>query len=469
MGHILSLGRNGHDNLWNIAEKTGLSPLSVIPFVDMLVTYGLLTLKLWNEADIADYQKSVIEGRRSRGLASASILDRMSIDESDAEILYSDAVDDGATITSVMFELTYNCSERCIHCYNPGATRNAHEISYRANRNELTIDEYKSIIDQLYELGLIKVCLTGGDPFSKPIVWDIIKYLYEKDIAIDIYTNGQRLMGNEANLAKYYPRLVGLSLYSGVATDHDKITSVTGSWKKTMSVLSALSSYAIPINLKCCVMQPNVRSYYMVSDIAMEYGAMPQYELSITESNDGDLCAKKLRLNETQLKVVLRDLQVPLYVGPSAKDYGRVQKKMDTAPCGTGRTSFCITPDGDLRGCCAFPMTYGNIRDDKIIDTIVGNKIIEDWRNIMISDYTECGRYDYCSFCNLCSGNNYLEHGDYRKPAETNCYLAKCRYKLAAELSDNDASDLPREDLIRELQKLTIESVSLHREYRTGK
>lgn len=26
-----------------------------------------------------------------------------------------------------MFELTYNCSEKCIHCYNEGATRNDHE------------------------------------------------------------------------------------------------------------------------------------------------------------------------------------------------------------------------------------------------------------------------------------------------------------------------------------------------------
>lgn len=96
---------------------------------------------------------------------------------SSAEAAYTDRV---GGITSVMFELTYNCSEKCIHCYNVGATRNDQEISQRGNRKELTLEDYKRIIDELYEEGLVKVCLSGGDPFSKPIIWEVIDYLYQK-------------------------------------------------------------------------------------------------------------------------------------------------------------------------------------------------------------------------------------------------------------------------------------------------
>ena len=78
-----------------------------------------------------------------------------------------------------MFELTYRCSEMCIHCYNPGATRNNSEHSTRADRQELGIADYKRIIDELYEAGLVKVSISGGDPFSKEIVWDIIDYIYK--------------------------------------------------------------------------------------------------------------------------------------------------------------------------------------------------------------------------------------------------------------------------------------------------
>ena len=98
---------------------------------------------------------------------------------SNAEQAYYSAVDDGKTICSCMFELTYRCSEMCIHCYNPGATRNNAEVSHRSDLKELSIEDYKCIIDDMYENGLVKVCLTGGDPFSKEFIWELLDYLYK--------------------------------------------------------------------------------------------------------------------------------------------------------------------------------------------------------------------------------------------------------------------------------------------------
>lgn len=469
IGCILSLGRWGSTSIESIAKETMISPVSLFSFIVNLAGLGLVTLNLYSDEDVLRYRAAVKEARCDMALAAKSVVDRLNLDVSDAEVLYSEAVDDGHTVSAVMLELTYTCSESCIHCYNPGATRNKKEVSYRSNRVELTLEEYKNVIDQFIELGLIKVCLTGGDPFSKPIIWDIIDYLYQKDIAFDIYTNGQLLHGNEKRLADYYPRSVGISLYSGIPDDHDMITSVKGSWEKTMSVIASLSSLAVPMNLKCCVMQPNVKTYYMVADIAKEYGAVPQFELSITESNEGDMCPKRLRLNEKQLKVVLRDVQIPFYVGPSAKDYGRVTKQKDSAPCGTGHTSFCLTPDGYLRGCCAFPLDYGNVRDKSVSEILLNNVILEEWRETKISDYEECGVYDYCSFCNLCSGNNYIENGDYHKSSETNCYLAKCRSALAHELSGRNAPDLTRKELVDALQELEPDTIELFRDFRREK
>ena len=205
-----------------------------------------------------------------------------------------------------MFELTYRCSEKCIHCYNIGATRNEEEKSQRGDREELSLDEYKQLIDDLYAQGLVKVCLTGGDPFSKSFVWEIIDYLYNKDIAFDVFTNGQSIIKDIEKLANYYPRLVGVSIYSGIAEVHDYITRVNGSWERSMDVIRQLSSLAVPLNLKCCVMRPNVKSYFMVADIAKEYGAVfiigiggqfedgsihdgraPDYDDWITETGDG--------------------------------------------------------------------------------------------------------------------------------------------------------------------------------------
>ena len=98
-------------------------------------------------------------------------------------------------------------------------------------------------------------------------------------------------------------------------------------------------------------------------------------------------------------------------------------------------------------------------------EILTGSLELKCWRNSVVGDYTECGRYDYCDYCNLCAGVNYTEHGDFRKPAETNCYMAKCRYNLAQKLMKNPNQPMTREQLIDALQKLPIKETILQRKF----
>ena len=50
-------------------------------------------------------------------------------------------------------------------------------------------------------------------------------------------------------------------------------------------------------------------------------------------------------------------------------------------------------------------------------------------------------------------------------PAETNCYMAKCRFNLARRLMEHD-EPLSREQFIDALQNLKIEKVNLRRLYK---
>ena len=213
-------------------------------------------------------------------------------------------------------------------------------------------------------------------------------------------------------------------------------------------------------------MQPNLHTYYMVADLARQFNAVPQFEINITESNTGDLCAKQLRLTEEQLQVVLRDNNLALYVGKEAPNYGGQKRELSLCSCGSGKTSFCISPNGDLRACPAFTMVYGNLCVRTIVDVLTNSKTLAEWRAAVVADYTECGKYDYCDYCNLCAGVNYTEHGDFRKPAETNCFMAKCRYNLAHKLMEHDAP-MNREEFVAALQQLPKAKVTLQRQYHT--
>ena len=433
VGEILSVPRNGEFSIEAIAAKLNIAMESLEPFFVQLEQMGIVSSVFPTEEIVVDYRKRVSEYNcQQQQAVERTTQEKLPYAISNAEQLYTEKV---GGITSVMFELTYRCSEKCIHCYNEGATRNDKEISTRGDREELTFDDYKRIIDELYEQGLIKVCLTGGDPFSKSFAWELIDYLYNKGIAFDVFTNGQRIVDEVERLANYYPRLVGVSIYSGIPKVHDYITRVKGSWERSLSVVRKLSALGVPMNLKCCVMRPNVKSYYMVADIAKQYGAVPQFEISLTDSIEGDRCVSKhLRMTPEQLEIVLRDDNVALYVGKEAPNYGGQFKPMDQNPCGAGEHSLCITPEGNVIPCCAFHTLFGNLREQTVSEVINYSKELSYWRGLTLNDYEECGRHDYCAYCNLCSGNNFIEHGTPLKASDVNCYLAKTRYNLAQKM-----------------------------------
>lgn len=462
IGEILNVDRNGLVDIQSISEKTGVEIEDLTAFSNLLMNYGLLVSVIPEEDNIREYRNNVFLSKQDHvKQVSSEFQDQSVINTTDAERLYMERADG---ITSVMLELTYRCSEKCIHCYNPGATRNEKEVNERGNRKELDLNDYKRIIDELYEQGLMKVCLSGGDPFSKSIVWEILDYLYKKGIAIDIFTNGISVYKDVDRLARYYPRTIGISLYSNIPSVHDNITKVKGSYEKTIKFIQECSKYGMSMFLKCCIMRPNVKSYYTVKEVAYKYGALPQFDINITDSVEGDTCAStNLRLTHEMLEIVFRDKDVPYFIG-KALDEADAQSTLDLngKMCNAGFTTICITPEGNIQPCCAFPMMLGNLKNSSIKQELRDNTVLNWWKEKTLSDCTDCHKHPYCFFCQMCVGNNFIAHGTPLKPSENNCSIAKERYNLALKMKDG-YDPLQGKDLKERLNELDVILPPLYR------
>lgn len=83
--------------------------------------------------------------------------------------------------TTATIVLTNKCNFNCRHCsVNAG----------RALENELTFKEIKVLLKKLKELNVKKIELTGGEPFLRKDLINIIKYAKKLDFRIKILTNG---------------------------------------------------------------------------------------------------------------------------------------------------------------------------------------------------------------------------------------------------------------------------------------
>ena len=437
IGEVLSYIRNQEIDIESISANTDVPIDSIIEFFDdALINAGLIVTHVFSKNEIHELRRkwSEISIEESIHYNLSNLKTEQIIESQTAEMEYNKYLNEDTQIRSVMLELTYNCSEKCLHCYNMGATRNDSETSGRGCLSEMAIDDYIQLIDELDKLGCYKVCLSGGDPFSKPIVWDIIDYLYHKEIAFDIFTNGLSITTKVEKLVDYYPRLIGISIYSGIPQVHDRITRIKGSFDKSISVAKQLSSFGVPMAFKCVVMKPNIKSYHLVKELAKEIGAVCQIEANLCMGVDGDMSMiNHLRLSKEEFEVLLMDKDIPLYVGLDSLNEGKNPKPLDASPCAGGYGTYNIMPNGNMTICVNLQYTLGNVTKQSIASILQGEPL-KKWRKLLIGNIDTCGTKPECDYCTLCSGNNYSEHNTLHKPSNVNCYMAEVRYNLMQKL-----------------------------------
>lgn len=413
-------------------------------FIDQLLNNGILIDHLLSYSEILDLREKVGNYRIKieKSVDSSSEEEtkkKLPFVQSDPESEYASFLEHDRIPSVVMFELTYNCNEMCVHCFNPGAARNKDEKSLRNKRVEIDIEHYKNLIKDLDELGVYKIILTGGDPFVKPKIWDLIELISKTNIVMDIYTNGLALMGRVEKLAKFWPLSVGLSIYSGDHKVHNSITRVPNSLKKSLDVANQIAKFGIPMYFKCPIMTHNATSYYKVVEMAKDYGAIPQIDVSLTDAVDGDITiTENLQVKGELLNIILRDPNVPIYVGKEVPDFGRQVKNKKEAFCGAGTVMMNITPEGDVTPCNSFPTQFGNLRENSFKDIIKNSDDLHKWQNIVIEDYDECGTHEKCNYCSRCPGQSFIEHGTPLKASSANCNMAVARMNLASMLMQGD-------------------------------
>ena len=427
IGMILQVKHGGSIAVAVVSNALDISKISIIPFFEQLTECGLLSSKLLSDENVLLYRKSCIDkSAMIRHDFEGTIIEENKTPES----LYITSANN-ITIPVAMFELTYRCSERCIHCYNPGATRNDGELSGRSKVSEMSLEEYYQVIDDFSEAGLITLDISGGDPFSNNNVWKILEYLRKKEIQIRLFTNGQSIVDYIDQLAALYPRQVRLSLYSHDPAIHDSITRVKGSWEKTMNVARRLRELSVPVALVCVVMQPNFKTCLGVRDIGEKYGCEVDYDVCINDGIDGDIAPRRLRLNQRQYEIIFMDDYI------SSASLRRILPKSDPIegqPCGAGVSTFCVAPNGDLMPCATFHMVLGNLKKDRLLNIIQNNEKLKLLRESKSSQYEECWTHDYCEYCNFCVGNNYIETNSPYKASKNACNIAKIHYDLARKI-----------------------------------
>ena len=308
---------------------------------------------------------------------------------------------------SMSIELTYRCVERCIHCYIDDAPK-------FCAADELTLEEYKDILRQAREMGCVNVLFTGGEVLLRPDLCDIVEYATSLGFIVNVYTTGVGLTD------KVFDRLcaakvngISVSLYSGIAEEHDKITGVKGSFEKTLKAALMFKSAGVGTFIKCVAMKQNIDSleslYELGKRLDIYVSAVPR-----VVSGHEKKCAADYSLGTEELYKKFYELRSKYVSDEPVTETVPREQILNGNTCGAGLSSLSIDPLGGVHPCLTFPKAFGSIRKESLKNLWEKSRNLPYLKNRLMRKVTpQCETCEYIENCQVCVAALVAEKGEY--------------------------------------------------------
>lgn len=154
----------------------------------------------------------------------------------------------------VIWELTRACQLKCLHCRA--------EAQYHRDPRELTFEEGKRLIDDIYEMEQPLLVFTGGDPLMRPDVFELAKYAIDKGLRVSMTPSATPNVTKEA-IRK--AKEIGLSRWAFSldgpnAEIHDRFRGMPGSFDLTIKAIEYLHELDIPVQINTVISRYNVHA-----------------------------------------------------------------------------------------------------------------------------------------------------------------------------------------------------------------
>jgi len=165
---------------------------------------------------------------------------------------------------NVTLTLNYICNQKCIMC----GIRN---LSFN-KEHEIRVWEIERIIDEMVQMRIPELVLTGGEPFLYEGIFEVIKYANQKSRKIIMITNG------------FYPDIVvdkiidssvehlQISLDGSSGEVYDLIRGVKGSFGVVIKNIKKLISSGKSVGATVTITKQNFRDLISLARLAQDIG-----------------------------------------------------------------------------------------------------------------------------------------------------------------------------------------------------
>lgn len=325
------------------------------------------------------------------------------------------------------FELTNKCNLFCKHCYNKAYIESKEE--------ELSTEQVKEVIDKACSIGVEDIGFSGGEPFIRKDIIELIKYSVK--YPIHILTNGLLINSQMIEqLNKIDDLMLELRISLDGFTSHEKIRGV--SYKSILSNIEQLLKNDYVVTVNTMVTDDNLdellEMYEYFKKIHVDRWRLDFIFNSGNAKENNLLYSNYQKLFSTLKKLVLLyiddDPEIILDINKvfrsqflyNAKPY---TYNIESRPC-SYQGSLTVRPNGDVSFCPTYEKTFGNIFKDSIED-IVSNPEWKYFESIQVKNLPEkCQDCSYLKYCGGgCRADGYYTTGNILGVSDFTCQIMK--------------------------------------------
>jgi radical SAM protein with 4Fe4S-binding SPASM domain len=259
--------------------------------------------------------------------------------------------------------ITYRCNNNCSHCYN------ARSRKYP----ELGLEEWKRVIDRVWEQRIPHIVFTGGEPTLYPHLTELIAYAEEIGVITGLNTNGRNLADPAFVQALVDAGLdhVQITLESHDAAIHDKMVAARGAWEETVAGVRNVLASPLYVMTNTTLLTHNSPTVKETLQFLGELG-VPTVGLNALiysgkgEEVDTGLPEEDLPpLLETARAITEAQGQRLIWYTPTQYcHFNPLQLDLGVKGCTAALYNMCIEPNGDVIPCQSYYQALGNMLED---------------------------------------------------------------------------------------------------------
>lgn len=299
-------------------------------------------------------------------------------------------------------EPTWRCNLNCCHCYirDPG-------------HQELGIDAWRLILDQLAHAGCLHLAITGGEPLRYRHFLELYQHAALSGFLVTLFTNGTLITPHIAEvLAELPPRRLEISLYGATKDTYEAVTGIPGSYGKLLRGLEILSGYRsrIDVILKAVLLKESAAERREMRLFAARHG-YPLAQISLIRPRlDGVVRPELHRLPPEEVATTELEVQSARDAWTSYLSRSTpISTSSDTVDCSAGNVAFQVDAAGRL-GYCVIARAPG-IDLQKVPMQIAWERL-GDLRGKYFRKPTPCISCALATYCDFCPGYNLLGSGE---------------------------------------------------------